>query len=239
MEARLWAARGGPEDQLARDRLFMIYKSHAELIARRLFADRRSGDIEFADLRQLAYAGLLEAMDRYDPDRGIGFKFYAGRRIRGSVLDGLAKISERREQLSWRQRVRRERTRSLAPANVDGLSAPAALDALIELAVGLAVGFMLEDGVGLFAADQAASAQPSPYETTAWREALRRVLTEMGSLPERQQDILRRHYFDGMTFEDIGRLWGVTKGRISQLHADAIHRLRHSLEARTRLRLES
>ena len=72
------------------------------------------------------------------------FRGFAVRRINGSILDGLAKMNEVREQISFRRRVKRERMRSLTPADADALPAGEAMEALIDLAVGLALGFMLE-----------------------------------------------------------------------------------------------
>ena len=61
----------------------------ARMIAARHFRGRRTGDIEFAELSQLAFIGLLEAIDHYDPAVGVPFRRYAGRRISGAMLDGL------------------------------------------------------------------------------------------------------------------------------------------------------
>ena len=124
-EAALWQAVRSKASPPARERLFSLYSDFAGRIARRHFMDRRTGDIQQDDLRQLAYAGLLEAIDRFDPDRGIPFRGYAARRISGSILDGLAKMSEVREQISFRNRARAERVRSLSlsAADADALSA--------------------------------------------------------------------------------------------------------------------
>src|SRR5205814_8931097 len=136
----LWAELRQTGSTDARERLFAMHAGFARKIAARHRIDR-SGDIEMMDLRQLAYAGLLEAIDRYDPHKGAPFRVYAARRITGSVLDGIAKASEMREQISLRKRLRRERVHSLAgsarkPSGAD------AMQALAEIAIGLALGFM-------------------------------------------------------------------------------------------------
>jgi hypothetical protein len=63
-------------------------------VARRHFRDRNNRTIEFPDLCQLAFAGLLEAIDRFDPDYGVSFSHFAERRITGSVLDGVLHASD-------------------------------------------------------------------------------------------------------------------------------------------------
>ena len=130
-EGALWRlARDGSAS--AREALFARHADFARQVAARCYRERQRGDLEVLELRQLAYTGLLEAIDRFDPERGIPFRGYAHRRISGAVLDGIAQASEVREQLAFRSRLRAERLRSLAPSAVDGLDAAEALQALVD-----------------------------------------------------------------------------------------------------------
>ena len=61
---------------------------------------------------------------------------------------------------------------------------------------------------------------------------------ELEVLPERERDILRYHYLEGISFDEIGILLGVSKGRISQIHKAAIALLRKRLSNNGRFRLE-
>jgi RNA polymerase sigma factor for flagellar operon FliA len=237
-EAALWNALKAGNHQDARERLFSAHMPLARSIARRRFMKRTGGDIELPDLEQLAYSGLLEAIDRYDPARGVPFRHYAGRRISGSILDGIAKASELREQISYRNRMRRQRVRSLAPDDAASFSADDALQALIDLATGLAVGFMLDDAPGLFVDEDRDRTPSDAYESVAWRETVRRLMTELGQVPPRERAILRRHYFDGLTFDQIGALLGISKARVSQLHRAAVEGLRKRLRDYAPFRLE-
>lgn len=214
--------------QAARAKLFDRHAGFARSLALRHFRQRTGGDIELDDLKQLAYAGLLEALLRFDPDRGAPFQAFAARRIRGSILDGVAKTSELREQLAHRRRIRRTRVESLAP-EVEALSAADAMEQLSDLVTGLALGFMLDKG--LFVAGEEADDQPNAYQSLAWRQLTRRVVAEVRALPDRERTIIEQHYGHGVDFQRLGLLLGVTKGRISQIHKDAIQRLRRSLAA--------
>jgi RNA polymerase sigma factor for flagellar operon FliA len=227
-ESTLWRALRTEGSTAAREILFSTYASFARQIATRHFRDRRSGDIEHQDLCQLAFAGLLEAIDRFDPDRGLPFRGYASRRISGSILDGVAKMSEMREQISFRNRMRADRVRSLTAEALDDLSIAEAMQALSDIVAGLAVGFMLESG-GLVVADGEPDRRPTAYESLAWKDTLRRLGRELEDLPDRDRAILRHHYLDSMTFEQIGALLGLSKGRISQLHRSALGMLRRRL----------
>ncbi|AHE55639.1 sigma-70 family RNA polymerase sigma factor [Sphingomonas sanxanigenens] len=228
--SELWAHYGRDHGADLRLEIFDAYLPFARAIARRHFLDR-SSDIELADLEQLASAGLLEAIDRFDPRRGVPFESFAAPRVAGSVVDGLAHLSERREQLAFNRRVEKERLRSLAIAAPAGrMSAAEAMAALAELAIGTALSFMLEE-TGLVADDATPDHRPNAYESAAWKDLVSRLATEVGSLEGREQAIIRKHYHDGLTFEMIGTLLGLSTGRISQIHRAALSRLRKRLLA--------
>jgi len=227
-DASLWSALRQAGSQSARERLFTLHVDFARQIAAKHFRRGRAPDIELQDLRQLAYAGLLEAIDRFDPGQGAPFRGYAARRITGSILNGLAKSSEMREQISFRNRIKAERLRSLTAKGLDEVDAADALRALTELAVGLAIGFMLESP-GLVAAPGEADPAPNAYESLAWRDQLRRLADEIARLPDRERIIVRGHYLEGVDFDSLGKLLQISKGRVSQVHRAALGRIRTRL----------
>lgn len=235
-ETALWTAVRQEGSADAREAIFRRYLPYARKIAGRHFLDRKAGDIEFGDLYQLACAGLLEAIDGFDPNLGTPFAAYSGRRISGSVVDGVNKASEVREQISFRARIRRDRLKSISPDTGQSASASDAMDALIEATVGLALGFMLE-GSGLYAPDQVSEPGPNAYESLVWKEAIGSLHLEMKKLPPREQLILTLHYTNGMNFHQIGSLLHITKGRVSQLHRSALASLKIRLKT-NRLVLE-
>lgn len=236
-ERALWRAFRQEGSTTARERLFSPHFDFAKSIARRHWLDRRSGDIEFKELCQLAATGLLEALDRFDPERGTAFPAFASRRISGCIVDGIGKMSEVREQVSFRNRIRAERARSLAPAEGEVFAADEALRALSELAVGLALGFMLDDA-GVYAPDGERDRRASAYESLAWKETIQRLLAEMSRLPPRESLIIRHHYLGGLTFDQIGAVLGITKGRVSQLHQAALVLLRKRMRNPDNFKLE-
>jgi RNA polymerase sigma factor for flagellar operon FliA len=234
-EIALWqACRSGSAE--ARQSLFELHLPFARRIASRRFHQQSGTGVEFADLFQLACAGLLEAIDGYDPERGVPFRGYAARRVGGSILDGIARMTEVREQLSFRRRAERERMASLA-SDASGSSAADAMAALADLALGVAVGFMLE-GTGLLAGAEAADPAPGPYDGLAFRRMVAHMHEAIAALPARERAILRYHYEEGMVFDQIGDLLGITKGRVSQLHRAALALLRKRLRQTGHFRFE-
>jgi len=223
-EASLWRRFRFEDDLGARERLFNRYFVLARAIGARLFRRRRASHAERGDFDQYACEGLLQAIDRYDPLRGVPFGAFASRRITGNIADGIATMSEVGAQLSFRHRVERERLRSLLRDEPDALAA------LSELAVGLALGLML-DGTGLIADDEAPDRRPTAYDSLAWQETQALLVREVSKLPENEGVVIRQHYDHGLPFAQVAQLLGLTAGRISQLHRSALDRLRKRMKS--------
>jgi RNA polymerase sigma factor for flagellar operon FliA len=236
-EESLWLALREAGSPAARERLFTAYLPFARALAGRRFKGRGGADLEYNDLLQLACAGLLEAIDRFDSGLGVPFKGFAVRRINGSMVDGIAKMSEVREQISFRNRVQRERLRSLSPDGAGPVPRSRAMEALVDMAVGLALGFMLE-GTTLYHKESDPSVTATAYDSAAWKELVERAATEVARLPERDRRIIELHYLEEVNFDHIAALFGLTKGRISQLHKAAMLLLRKRLSAVAGFRLE-
>lgn len=221
-EAALWLAYRNLGSAAAREQLFSHYAPFVRSIARRHFRERSRGDIDLHDIYQLAYTGLLEALDRFDANSGAPFRVYAAHRISGSIRDGISRMSEIREQMSWRKRIYRDRMKSIGemPADQEPLAQ------LTEMVVGLALGFMLE-GTGLFVREEDEAVDihtnsKTAYDSLAWKELIEQLRNEMRTLPKREHAILQKHYLEGVSFDDLSSLLGLSKGRVSQLHRSAL-----------------
>lgn len=237
-EEALWIAFGVQRNNAGRESLFGHYSRFAAGMAWRFYRRHSLGDLDLADIRQLAFAGLLEAIDRFDPERGVPFKAFAAHRITGGIRDGVAHMTEVREQISWRHRLTRERMKSLQLDRSESKSTTEAMAALAEVAIGLALGFMLED-TGMMASDEQASASAvTAYESSEWRQLVSRLNAELAALSEREGAILKYHYIDGLSFDQIATLFGLSNARISQLHKGALMTLRKRLAASGHFRLE-
>ncbi|MBV8975779.1 MAG: sigma-70 family RNA polymerase sigma factor [Alphaproteobacteria bacterium] len=236
-ERLLWQAFKAKGSAAARSKLFSMHVDFARSIARRLHRERSRGDIEIADLYQFGYAGLLEALDRFETERGSPFRPFAALRITGNILDAIPHLSEVLEQISWRRRVRRERLKSIAEGQKPGETP---VERLSEIALGMALGFILE-GTGLFSAGEGDAGGSAPaesaYDTLAWKEIVGRLQTELDGLPERERSILRLHYLEGVAFDQLAAALGLSKARISQLHRTSLLMLRKRMRERGHFRM--
>jgi RNA polymerase sigma factor for flagellar operon FliA len=231
-ETQLWAALKVHGQASARERLFLQYAPLAFKIARRCHTQASGSTVELNDVKQWASAGLLEAIDGFDQNKGTPFAAYAPRRIRGSVLDGLSRASEYHEQLSARARWRKQRLDSLT-ATIDAAQPEDALGKLVELAIGVAISFMLDDTT-LYREENAPERGPSAYESLAWKETLAALKRVVADLPDPERAVIRHHYGGELSFTDIASLLGVSKGRVSQIHRSALAALRRCLRRSAR-----
>lgn len=226
-EASLWRRFRETGQGRLRESLFDRYHRFARSLARRharrhgLAADLRE------DIEQLAYRGLLEAIDRFDPRRGPPFMAYAARRIAGSIVDGLGSLDERSARLRFKGRVERERMASLAPPAGDEARATSQL---ADLVTELALSLML-DMEERSAPEGLAGRPENGFDSLAWRETRALLHQRVDQLPEPERSVIRHHYQHDLLFAQIAAMLGLSPGRVSQIHKTALARLRKSMRS--------
>ncbi|MGH8077546.1 MAG: sigma-70 family RNA polymerase sigma factor [Lysobacter sp.] len=218
VESELWERYRRANDSCARDRLFLLYVPWATAIARNVHRRVRSYPVDREDFVQNATIGLLDAMSRFDPERGIAFRFYAKPRVRGAVFNGLRVIMGGRPP---------QRDDNRFAARLDDMHEAgdgSAFEQVVDTIVGLGIGYLMDEAAHL---PFSPSTDGLAYVQAAQAEA--RLLHAIGQLPERLQLVVRSHYFQYVPFHVLATRMGLTKGRVSQLHRGALLRLRDLL----------
>lgn len=224
IEGELWSDWCCNHDPRTRDKLIHHFLPYARMLAAKLYGRRIGNEFEFDDYLQYATIGLIEAIDRYSPDRGAKFTTYATARVEGAILSGLERLSEQQQQLGLIRRLKQDRLRHVDEEKLAKSSADDLLCQLAEVGIGLALGFVLE-GDGMLLTDESASTDIG-YERLEVKQLRARLLDSLLQLTVREQEVMRMHYLHEITFEEISRLLGISKGRVSQLHKQALARLR-------------
>lgn len=201
-------------------------------IAAGLFRDRAFHGIPFEEFVQFGMQGLLQAAMRFDASRGYAFETYASHRIRGAILSGLDISTEVNLQVAARRRMLAERVESLVAPAPDDEAAPAlpqeqALGRLVQVSIGLAIAFMLEDTT-MFEAE-GVHHWDDGSANVAYRQLQQRLRHALAALGEQERRVVEGHYFLHEAFEDIAAAMSLSKGRISQIHKRALQRLRGEL----------
>ena len=206
-----------------REELIGHHLEFARVVAAKLYRLRRDNSVPFDDYLQYARAGLIEAIDCFDPAMAVPFERFSFHRIRGSILNGLEAESELAAQ----------RKAGLPTGLYERLhsfdldrSNNAQEDALhrwVDKVVGVALGLLLDRAQeGL--ADE--NIHANPYARVELLHLRRRILSCLQTLPTREREVIHLHYFEHLEFQFIAERLSISKGRVSQLHARGLKQLR-------------
>ena len=236
-----WAQWLDRRDAVSRDRLIVHYSPLVKFVAGRVGAGLPNS-VDPGDLVSAGVFGLIDAVERFDPERGGKFETFAVPRIRGAVFDGLRALdwvprsvrSHARELESAMQQL--EHRLGRAPSD-DELADHLRISAE-ELQKRLAA--ISSTTVGPLDRAIAAGAEPkamtqdgidSPAGMVEDQEVRRLVRAETRRLPERERMVVTLYYDEGLTLAEIGQVLGVTESRVSQIHTKAVLQLRARLSA--------
>lgn len=206
-------------------------------LVRQVAASVRRGlprSVEAGDLEADGTIGLLDAIEKFEPDRGHPFTPYAARRIRGAILDGL-------RATDWVPRSIRDKIRAINLAVVElerrhGRS-PSDPEVAAELHIDIAdlrSAYAQTSYTSLLSLEHAGLGDElTPHSVHGLPGADDGVpagfVAAVRDLPERDQIVVALHYWDRLTLTEIGQVLGVSESRVSQLHHRATTALRQRL----------
>jgi len=229
----LWKRFKDDGDKDARDRLVLQYSPLVKYVAGRV----RSGlpsTVEQADLVSDGVIGLMDAIDKFDPDRGLQFQTYAVSRIRGAIVDGL-------RASDWVPRSIREKIRDInaAQARLERQLGRAPQDHEVAAELGITVDELRtmysQTSYTSVVSFEAATLDDEDTPRAAFDlpgaddDIPAGFLAAVRELPERDQIVVALYYWDRLTLAEIGQVLGVTESRVSQLHSRATMTLRRKL----------
>ena len=221
--------------------------AHAPLVKRlaSMLIARLPASVDLNDLVQVGIIGLIEAAQQYDPGQGVQFETFASQRIRGAMLDEL-----RREDWLPRQVRRDAKQIEQTIARLEQSLGRAPAESEIAEALGLALedyqarlseckgltlvhfnDFSDDEGESLSDAlanviDENAVDPLGTLSDSGFRSAL---VEAIGDLPERDKLVMALYYEQELNLKEIGAVLGVSESRVSQLHSQAVSRLRARL----------
>lgn len=225
------------------DDLLIQHAPLVKKIAYHIFA-KLPDSVQIDDLIQAGMMGLLEAMGQFDPDNGANFKTYAGIRIRGSIFDEIRKNDWTPRSVS---RNLREMSNAIASVEARKVGSATAQEIADELGVTLekyqkmsghasrARVFGLDDHdgggeqAGLQEPDVIAMHDESPDQLVHNEGFKKSLVKTIKSLPEREQLVMSLYYEDELNLKEIGKVLDVTESRVSQIHGQALARIRQGM----------
>lgn len=242
--AALWAKYKESRDQRAREDLVAKYAPLVRYVAGRLAMGLPS-QVELDDLESYGLFGLLEAIDRFDINRGVKFETYAMTRIRGAIIDGLRAdtwapaLKQKAKQMEQAQaalesELGREptdeelaKTLGMTVADLARRQSEVSAAVMVSLDEVSAIG---EDGEGSSAGDRLQDPNSPDPEAEALFTERREILAQaIEKLSEKERLVVTLFYYEGLTAKEIAMVMNLSVARISQLHSKAILRLRGRL----------
>ena len=244
-ELELWREFKKTKSIAIRDKLIRQYMPLVKWVAGRV-STGMPDSVEFDDLVGFGQFGLLDAIEKYDPDKNVKFKTYATTRIRGAIFDEL-------RELDWVPRSVRQKSREIEDAivNLEAKLGRTASDAEVAESLKMSedeyhrtimkvsgtsilslneVWYSGDDNDSMSIGDSIEAPNSLNPDVIAEREEIRKVIVQaINELPEKEKMVIVLYYHEDLTFKEIGEVLEVSESRISQLHTKANHRLRAKL----------
>ncbi len=242
---KLWFAyQEQPNNAQIRERLIISYLHLVRYVVSRL-PITLPVSIAHEDLISYGTMGLMEAVERFDPSRGLKFETYAVTRIRGSIIDQLRfqdwiprGVRKRSKELGEAMQALEERL-GRTPTNDElaeelGVEKTKLKTMLAEsnnlvLSLDEKWGNDSEGSKGSLIDTVEDKSSPDPEGELEVIELRARLAESISSLPEREKLLIALYYHENMTLKEIGEVICVSESRVCQLHAQAILRLKGKL----------
>ncbi|KUO52520.1 MAG: hypothetical protein APF76_05670 [Desulfitibacter sp. BRH_c19] len=244
---QLWKSYQLNKDLLIRDNIIESYLPLVKKIVGRmtlklpLHWDRE-------DVISYGIIGLIEAVERFIPAKGIKFETFATLRIRGAILDALrdstiiprglsenlSKVSRTIERLE--QEMGTETTSediakvlNMSVKEVDGIIMAFAHLSCVSLQESLRIDGT--EGEGLALIDTlAAPSMYNPEEQVAWKETQDKLIKAIDELTEKEKLVLAMYFHEQLTLKEIAYIMNITESRVSQLKSKILLKIRLFLE---------
>lgn len=247
-EEQLWKNYVDTRDITIRNYFVEKYADLVRFVAHKVMAGVPSS-VTYDDLVSYGIIGLVDAIDKYDLNRENKFKTYAVTRIRGAIFDELRNID-------WLPRSVRSSAKEIekATSQVELKLGRAAKDEEVATHMSLPLAefhrrvmrvsnnslismdenwFMNDgnDNAPMSIEETLENAAASNPNMAAERSELKKMISSaISELPDNEQKVLILYYYEELTLKEIGSILTVTESRVSQIHRDALDKLRNKLK---------
>lgn len=231
-------------DDPMRNQIIMDYAPLIKYIAQKI-AGRLPSNIDIDDLFSAGVIGLMDAIDKYDPSRDNKFKTYAEFRIRGAILDEL------RSQ-DWVPRSVREvnKREDRARTELEHLYGRPPTDKELADFMQIPIDEYHErtgrTRVSMLSIEELGGAQngerkslldclentntKNPFSQLKNKAVWDMIQKTVEDLPEKQKLVLSLYYYEDLNLKEIGKILDVTESRVSQIHTQAVQKMRQRLK---------
>ena len=205
---------------------------------------RVPSSIDIESLVHSGVVGLLEALERYDPDRGVPFHVYARHRIYGEMIQCLRSLDwMSRSVRAWGRRVTAARRQLCERLGREATTEEVAGELGLSLDAWHKINYQLSEQKCLSLDDPSCGANlvldrdaswdaghpEDPLDAVERRDLVDKLKRAVAMLPERERLVVTQRHYQDLKFREIGEGLGVTEARTCQLYVQARRRLRRAL----------
>ena len=236
-----YATATGDARTAIRDGLITHYAPMVTQVATRMIV-RLPETVELADLVSYGMFGLIDAVEKFEPERGFKFETYAATRVRGAIIDELRAADWVPRSVRTKARAVEAASRLLEqslmrPVTDEDVAAHLEWDtaevrtvrAQVTLSHVAALDSMGTDPQSCSMDAVTSLAVPGAAQSLEVREAHALLASAIQATRDREQEVLRLYYYENLTLAQIGQILGVTESRVSQIHSGAVKKLRECL----------
>lgn len=233
----LWQEYRKNKSAEAKNQLIEIYIELVRIVAGRLYTTY-GNHLEFDDLASYGIFGLIDAIEKFDPDKNVKFETYAQIRIRGAVIDQI-------RNMDWIPRSVRQKAKIIenAVSKLENASdgepvtdhriaeetgmTVQELHSVLQQTSSYHVVSLEEKMLDTAEENKIMDGQSESPEDKLLNEEMKEVLiTSVESLPVREKQVITLYYYEELTYKEIGAIMGVSESRVSQLHSKAVSRIK-------------
>jgi len=233
---------GSSEQQAAlKERLILQYTPLVKFVAGRL-SIHIGQHVDFDDMLSYGIFGLIDAIDKFDLQKGVKFETYASLRIRGSIIDSIRKMD-------WVPRTLRQKNKLLDQAFAElenelgreptepelarklGISLYETQELIRKSSVAslISLNDYLDQNHEATFMSTSGTQIDSPDVQYEKQEVKKMLVDAIDKLSEKEKKVITLYYFEDLTLKEISGVMGVSESRISQIHSKAVSRLRARL----------
>ncbi len=235
---RLWIEYSHSKTSVIREQIIIEYVPLVKVVAGRL-SIYLGQNVEYDDLVSYGIFGLIDAIDKFDYDKGIKFETYASLRIRGAILDQIRK-------LDWIPRSVRQKQKAIDAAmkKLEAAKGSNYTDEDIAVELGISedeysswlgqtnisnvssLEDFLEQGNEVKSSGNPAYMRIEPENAVMEKEIKKSLADALEALTEKEKNVVLLYYYEELTLKEISRVMSVSESRVSQLHSKALKKMK-------------
>ncbi len=237
----LWQSYRISKEPLIKEKLILEYASLVKLVAGRI-SIHIGQYVDYEDLISYGIFGLIDAIDKFNPDKGVKFETYASLRIRGEIIDNI-------RRLDWVPRTLRQKSKQLDKiyssleaelgrtpsyeeiAEKMNISVDDVKDVMQKSVASSLISLddYVDSNKDVIVSDVVEAKADSPDLTYEKKEVKAILIDAINQLTEKEKKVVTLYYFEELTLKEISKIMSVSESRISQIHSKAVVKLQNKL----------